>query len=174
MQIRYKRRPQTLAVAILLFSSVTCYGGSPSSEATQGSSVVTPAPAVASPLLSGGPGGVPVTPAPPAYTPPPIVIPDKPQQLVLPDVPPQFVYFRELDYYVAVAVPYDLVYIRPNFYIYSNGYWYIASNWGDPWVAVGPKLLPPVLKRFNLVEFRRHRDHYRGVELQPGWGRERR
>ncbi len=166
MQFSHKLETITLAVAILLFSSVPSYPGELAPNTTQSTLGVTPSPTVVSPPVPGTTPDPPTLPyykpAAPAYAPPPVVAPTTPQQLVLPDTPPQFVYIRDLNYYVAVAVPYELVYIRPNFYLYNNGYWYVASNWDDPWVAVAPQLLPRVLGGFDVVRFRRHRDRYRG------------
>lgn len=113
---------------------------------------------------------------PPAYAPPPVM---------LPDTPPQFVFVPDLGYYVAVGTPYDMAYIGRDYFIFSNGFWYRTSYYGGPLVRVERRMMPPLLVRHNLRDFRRFReaefrrydrdrDHYRGQIHRPEVRREER
>lgn len=117
---------------------------------------------------------------------------NQPQQVVVPQpvavapAPPvvidqdvDFVYPDNLGFYVAVGVPYDLFYVRNNYYTYRDGCWLRASRRGGPWVAMQRRDLPPGLRRQNLARIRafrdaeydvyRHdRDHYRGRYFHTG------
>ncbi len=135
-----------------------------------------------------------VSQIPPDYSPPPqqaqppapIYVAPQPAQVVLPATPPQFVYVPELGYYVAMGLPYDMIYDGRAYYFHNNGYWYQTPYYGGPWMHVERRLLPPTLVRFNVrevhryrdVEFRRYereRGHYRGRLHRPEVrGRERR
>ncbi|QEM68560.1 hypothetical protein FO488_10515 [Geobacter sp. FeAm09] len=119
--------------------------------------------------------GVPA-PAPPApvYRP----APPSPPPVMLPDTPPQFVFVPDLGYYVAVGTPYDMAYIGRDYYVFSNGFWYRTSYYGGPLVRVERRVMPPLLARHSLKEFRRFRevefrrydrdrDHYRGQVHRP-------
>jgi len=129
--------------------------------------------------------GVPVVtpaPPPPAYVPAPAPVP----QVVLPAAtPPQFVYVPDLGYYVAVGTPYDIAYVGRDYYLYSNGCWYRSPYYGGPWRVAAVKLLPPLLVRYDVREFRQYRDrefrryehdreHYRGAWHRPEARREER
>ena len=113
------------------------------------------------------------TPPPPApvYVSPPV-------QIALPATPPQFVYVPELGYYVAIDVPFDMIYVGNVYYYNSNGYWYQAEYYGTPWRFVAKRRLPPILVRFSFNEIHRYRDrefklyqrdraHYRGQLYRP-------
>jgi hypothetical protein len=93
------------------------------------------------------------------------------------------VYVPELGYYVAVDVPFDMIYVGNSYYYYANGYWYQAGYYGAPWSAVARRALPPVLVRFGFKEIHRYRDrefriyqrdreHYRGRLHRPEVRRE--
>lgn len=121
------------------------------------------------------------TPAPP----PPVYRPVPPPPVTLPDTPPQFVFVPDLGYYVAVGTPYDMAYIGRDYFIYSNGFWYRTSYYGGPLVRVERRMMPPLLVRHNLRDFRRFReaefrrydrdrDHYRGQIHRPEVRREER
>jgi len=101
-----------------------------------------------------------------------------PAQVVLPAAPPQFVYVPELGYYVAMGLAYDMIYDGRAYYFHNNGYWYRTTYYGEPWVHVSKRLLPPILVRFNFKEVHRYRDlefrryerekgHYRGQLHRP-------
>jgi hypothetical protein len=84
-----------------------------------------------------------------------------------------FVYPAQLGFYVAVGVPYDLFYVRNNYYLFRDGRWLRAPGSRGPWVATRYRELPPGLRRHDIQRIRyyrsaeydvyRHdRDHYRG------------
>ncbi|HEY5975259.1 MAG TPA: hypothetical protein VIU41_10990 [Geobacteraceae bacterium] len=84
-----------------------------------------------------------------------------------------FVYPTQLGFYVAVGVPYDLVYVRNNYYLFRDGRWFRASGSHGPWIAAHYRELPPSLRRHDIARirtyrsheydiYRRDRDHYRG------------
>jgi hypothetical protein len=99
--------------------------------------------------------------------------------------PPDFLYPPELGFGVAVGVPYDLIYLNGVYYVFRGGGWYRASYWGDSWIRVPGRGLPPELRRYRIGrihEFRdreyrmyvRDRDHYRGQHFRPEGRREER
>ena len=121
-------------------------------------------------------------PAAPVYVePPPPPAPmyvQPPTQVALPASPPQFVYVPELGYYIAIEVPFDMIYVGNVYYYYSNGYWYQTDYYGTPWRAVAKRALPPILVKFGFKEIHRYRDrefklyqrdrvHYRGQLHRP-------
>ena len=98
--------------------------------------------------------------------------------------PPDFLYPPELGFGVAVGVPYDLFYVDGIYFLNRGHGWYRASFYGDRWIKVMKRELPPGLRRYKLaqirqfrdrdyVSYRRDRDHYRGQHFRPeGKGRE--
>jgi hypothetical protein len=123
---------------------------------------------------------------------------NQPQQIVVPVAPPptqvivrepapaavvtidedvDFVYPAQLGFYVAVGVPYDLFYVKNNYYLFRDGRWFRAPGSHGPWVATRHRELPPGLRRHDIERIRayrsaeydiyRHgRDHYRGRHFQ--------
>ena len=118
---------------------------------------------------------------------------NQPQQVVVPAPPPtqvivrepappemvaieddvDFVYPSQLGFYVAVGLPYDLFYVRNNYYLFRDGRWFRASGSRGPWVTARYRELPPGLRRHNIERirayrsdeydiYRRDRDQYRG------------
>lgn len=115
-----------------------------------------------------------VIPAPAAPPPVQVIVaePD-PATTVIIDDDVDFVYPSQLGFYVAVGVPYDLFYVRNNYYLFRDGRWYRASRNHGPWVAARYRELPPGLRRHGIERIRayrtaeydiyRHdRDHYGG------------
>ena len=91
---------------------------------------------------------------------------------------PRFIFSPALGMYVSVGVPYDIVYIGTDYYVYDNGFWYRGPYYSGPWVRVESRRLPPLLHKYRYdqirhhrdVEFRRYekdRDHYRGRWYEP-------
>jgi hypothetical protein len=130
----------------------------------------------------GAPPAVVVAP-PPAPVPPP---PLPPQPQVMIESRPDFIFSPSLGFYVSVGIPYDIVYLNQNYYLYSSGAWYVAPSCQGPWVAT-QRRLPPGLRRFRYDQIRhyrdreyalyqRDRDHYRGRWHRPEgeWRKERR
>jgi hypothetical protein len=125
--------------------------------------------------------GAPVAPPPPpVYAPPsPVYVPSQPQIVI--QQPPVFLAPPELGFYVAVDIPYDMVYISGRYYLYNNGGWYRGRNYNGPWIVVPERKLPPGLRKYRYEEVRHYRDveyshyhqdrdHYRGEYFRPDKG----
>lgn len=117
-----------------------------------------------------------VSPAPDAYAPPPEVYLD---------AAPQFIYSPEMNMYVAVGVPYDLVYTGSEYFYFYGGRWYRGPYYNGPWTFVARREYPRVflsyrienIRGFRDVEFRRYqgdRLHYDGRFHRPESRGERR
>jgi hypothetical protein len=115
-----------------------------------------------------------VVPAPVAPPPTQVIVrePAPPAMVTIED-DVDFVYPAQLGFYVAVGVPYDLFYVRSNYYLFRDGRWFRASGSRGPWIATRHRELPPGLRRHDMERIRayrsaehdiyRHdRDHYRG------------
>jgi hypothetical protein len=120
----------------------------------------------------------PVYVAPPTYAPPvyapPVYAP--PVEAIRVDDDVQFVYPDALGFYVAVGVPYDLVYLQNSYFLYRDGRWLRAPSSRGPWMMQRNRDLPQGLRRFRVerirdyrtreyVIYNRDRDHYRGRQL---------
>jgi len=120
---------------------------------------------------------------------PPEVLPDPAQYTPPPEVSveetPQFIYSPALNMYVAVGVPYDLVYTGSEYFYYYGGRWYRGPYYNGPWVFAARRYFPPVLLRHRIdyirhyrdLEFRRFehdRTHYDGRFHRPEFRGERR
>jgi hypothetical protein len=90
--------------------------------------------------------------------PPPVVVSPAPPQVVF-GAPPRFIYSPELDFYVAVKTPYDLVFVDDQYYLWWNGFWYVAPYYNGPWVVVEAGRVPPILHRFGYEGVRRYREY---------------
>lgn len=111
---------------------------------------------------------------PPAPPPTQVIIREPPPTAVITvDNDVEFVYPTQLGFYVAVGVPYDLFYVRSNYYLFRDGRWFRAPGSRGPWVATRYRELPPGLRRHDIERirayrtyeydiYRRDRDHYRG------------
>jgi hypothetical protein len=117
---------------------------------------------------------------------------DRPERVVVrePVAPPppaavaiegdvQFVYPEPLGFYVAVGVPYDLFYVRDNYYLFRDGRWFRAPGSRGPWVVIESRHLPPGLRRHKIDRvrsyrnaeyevYRRDQDNYRGRHFLTG------
>jgi hypothetical protein len=119
------------------------------------------------------------TPPPP---PPPDMAPAPPEVYI--DQAPQFIYSPDLNMYVAVGVPYDLIYTGNEYFYFYGGRWYHGPYYNGPWVFAPRRIYPPILLRFRIgeirhfrdAEFRRYehnREHYDGRFHRPAFrGRE--
>jgi len=115
-----------------------------------------------------------VIPAPVAPPPTQVIIREPaPPAIVSIEDDVDFVYPSQLGFYVAVGLPYDLFYVRNNYYLFRDGRWFRASGSHGPWVSTRYRELPPGLRRHDMERIRayrsaeydvyRHdRDHYRG------------
>ena len=130
--------------------------------------------------------------------PPPDLMPEPGQYQLPPEVyideAPRFIYSPALRMYVAVGVPYDLVYTGSDYFYFYGGRWYRGLYYNGPWVPATRRYFPPVLLRYRIdyirryrdVEFRRferdrshysgrfHRPEFRGERRNPGRRDERR
>lgn len=122
-------------------------------------------------------------PARPAAAPPP-------ETYSAPDAPyledaPQFVYSDDLGFYVAIGVPYDLVYNGSEYFYFYHGRWYRSPFYNGPWRYVGRRAYSSPMFRFKIdnihyyrdAEYRRFendRDHYTGRVYRPEYRGERR
>ena len=115
-------------------------------------------------------------PQPAAVTPPP--------EFYL-DEAPQFIYSPELNLYVAVGVPYDLVYTGRGYFYFYGGHWYRGPYYNGPWVFAARRFLPPALVMYRIDQIRYYRDgefrryehdraHYGGRFHHPEYRGERR
>jgi outer membrane lipoprotein SlyB len=132
----------------------------------------------------------PVVIAPPPPPPAPVEVAQEPEQYPPPpevyvDEAPQFIYSPALNLYVAVGVPYDLVYTGVDYLYFSGGRWYRSPYYNGPWSLAARSNFPQVLVRYRIdnirhyrdVEFRRYehdRAHYDGRFHRPGFHGERR
>lgn len=132
------------------------------------------------------PPAAPVAEAAPPLPPPPapVVVPPGPPQVFF-EAPPRFIYSPHLGFYVAMETPYDLVFLDGQYYLSSNGFWYVAPYYNGPWVVVNVGRIPPALGRFRHEEIHRYRDfeyreflrdrrHYQGRWYEPLERREHR
>lgn len=90
-----------------------------------------------------------VSPEPEDYSPPPEVYSDE---------APQFIYSPALSMYVAVGVPYDLVYTGDTYFYFYGGRWYRGPYYNGPWEFVSGRSYPPVFQRYQIDNIRRYRD----------------
>jgi hypothetical protein len=101
--------------------------------------------------------------------PPPELAPEAGQYAVPPEVyveeSPRFIYSPSLQMYVAVGVPYDLVYNGYDYFYLYGGSWYRGPYYNGPWSFAGRRYLPPGLRRYRADEIRYFRDQeYRRYE----------
>lgn len=100
--------------------------------------------------------------APAEVPPPPEVYPEAeqypPPEEVYVDEAPQFIYSPALNMYVAVGVPYDLVYSGADYFYFYGGRWYRGPYYNGPWVLATRRYFPPVLLKFGINNVRHYRD----------------
>ena len=100
-----------------------------------------------------------------------------PQPVVITEAP-EFIFAPTLGFYVAVGVPYDIVLISNNYYLYRGNVWYRAPHYNGPWVMTTYRSLPPGLRKHKFERIRAvrdqeyrvyqaDRDHYRGKHFRP-------
>jgi len=111
---------------------------------------------------------------PVAPQPAPVVIREPaPTAVITIDDDVDFVYPAQLGFYVAVGVPYDLFYVRNNYYLFRDGRWLRAPGSRGPWAVTRYRELPPGLRRNDIQRIRTYRSaeydiyrhdrgHYRG------------
>jgi len=81
------------------------------------------------------------------------------------DTAPQFLFSPALNMYVAVGVPYDLMYNGSEFYYFNGGRWYRGPYYNGPWYPLRRRSYPPVFLRYRIDNIRHYRDQeYRRFE----------
>jgi outer membrane lipoprotein SlyB len=82
---------------------------------------------------------------------------------------PQFLFSPELNMYVAVGVPYDLMYNGADFFYFYGGRWYRGPYYDGPWRPLARRYYPPVFLRYRIGDIRRYRDvEYRRYDHDRG------
>jgi outer membrane lipoprotein SlyB len=115
-------------------------------------------------------------PAPPpmAMTPPDMLPEPEPELYPAPaevyvEAAPQFIYSPALNMYVAVGVPYDLMYDGRDFFYFYAGRWYRGPYYNGPWSPLARRYYPQVLVRYRIDNIRHYRDvEYRRYERDRG------
>ncbi|MBW4056816.1 MAG: hypothetical protein HIU83_15740 [Proteobacteria bacterium] len=98
---------------------------------------------------------------------------------------PQFIYSPALNLYVAVGIPYDLVYTGVDYFYFYGGSWYRGLYYNGPWVRATRRHFPPVLLRHRIDAIRHYREsefnryehdraHYDGRFYRPTFRGEKR
>lgn len=124
-----------------------------------------------------------------APPPPPVMAPEpeyyEPPPEVYVDDSPEFIFSRDLNMYVAVGVPYDLIYTGNEYFYFHSGRWYRGPYYNGPWVYAPRRGYPPAFARYRInnirhfrdLEYRRYerdRRHYEGRVHRPEFRGERR
>jgi hypothetical protein len=161
----FRRFSKTSRVALVLVPAVLTFGASAVSASNVGVDVN---------LHIGNQPQQVVIPAPAAPQPAPVIVREPvPTAVFAIDDDVNFVYPAQLGFYVAVGVPYDLFYVRNNYYLFRDGRWFRAPGSHGPWAAARYQELPPGLRRHDIARirayrsteydsYRRDRDHYHG------------
>lgn len=99
------------------------------------------------------------TPPPP----PPETAPPEGQYAAPPPVyieqAPQFIYSPQVGMYVAVGVPYDLVYTGSEYFYWYGGNWYRGPYYNGPWRYATRAYYPPPLLRYRIGSVRYYRSY---------------
>jgi len=145
----------------------------PPASATPGRTTPYPPPPAAAPPVFTAGDVPPDAIAPPENTPPPPPpeIAPPPGQYAAPpplsiEQAPQFLYSPQLGMYVAVGVPYDLVYTGNEYFYWYGGRWFHGPYYNGPWAFATRAYYPPALLRFRIGYIR----HYRNYEYRQ-WQR---
>lgn len=71
---------------------------------------------------------------------------------------PQFLYAPDLGMYVAVGVPYDLVYNGREYFSFYGGSWYRSAYYTGPWAFTPRSAYPPAFARYKVEHIRRFKE----------------
>jgi outer membrane lipoprotein SlyB len=71
---------------------------------------------------------------------------------------PMFAYAPAYGMYVALGVPYDLLYNGHTYYYTVNGLWYSSPFYSGPWTFMAASMYPPVFRTFHLGHFHEFRE----------------
>jgi hypothetical protein len=118
-------------------------------------------------------------------TPTPVYMDAGPQPVTITE-PVEFIFAPGLGFYVAVGVPYDIVFVSNYYYLHRGNHWYRAPYYNGPWVVTGYNRLPPGLRKHRFERIRTIRDReyriyredpsrYKGKHFRPDkeWKHER-
>lgn len=120
--------------------------------------------------------GAPALPLPP---PPPLPPPLPGGPKIIFQAPPLFLSPPSLGFYIGVDMPYDMMMVSGNYYLFQGNNWYRARHYNGPWVMTRYEQLPPQVRRHKMERIRYYRDHeyrayaadrdhYRGKHYRPG------
>ena len=118
-------------------------------------------------------------PPAPQQLPPPAEAQRRPGQPPAISAPPEFLFPAKLDFGVAVGVPYDMMYLDKEYYLWHAGAWYRSSTYRGPWRELGYSQLPPELRKQPLAKIRdlrnkefktfwKEKEGYQGKRFRPG------
>ncbi|HEX8960292.1 MAG TPA: hypothetical protein VF775_01835 [Geobacteraceae bacterium] len=93
---------------------------------------------------------------PPAVSPEPEDYPPPPEVYL--DDAPRFIYAPAIGMYVAVGVPFDLVYTGRDYFYFYGGRWYRGPYYNGPWSFVPRRSYPPAFRRYRVNYIRQYRD----------------
>ncbi len=96
--------------------------------------------------------------APPPYpVPPPVVVAPVPAPVFVSE-PPLFLAPPRLGMWVAVGVPYVMVFMDGYYYLHHGNHWYASPGYNGPWAVIVREHLPQGLRKHHHVKIREHRD----------------
>ena len=125
------------------------------------------------------PPSKPKEPPPPSKPPPEREFKPSAKQPLLVTQAPDFLFPPELDFGVAIGVPYDMFYLSGIYYYLQSGSWHRSPSYRGPWAVVGASQLPAKLRKYSLVRIREFRNRefaafwkdkarYKGKVYHPG------
>jgi hypothetical protein len=125
-----------------------------------------------------GSGRTAPAPAPYPWERPPVVVSGPPIGAVIVSTPPLFLAPPQLGFWVAVNVPYDMVFIDGYYFLNHGNYWHVSPSYHGPWQVIVHEHLPPGLRKHKHSKIRDHRDKeyqryaqegptYRGQHYRP-------
>lgn len=136
--------------------------------------VAPPPPPAPAPVVSAPAPPPPVLSSVEVVQPPPVNVQPEPDLYPAPaevyvNEAPQFIYSPPLGMYVAVGVPYDLMYNGNEFFYFYAGRWYHGPYYNGPWMPLYRRSYPSVFVRYRIDNIRHYRDaEYRRYERDRG------
>lgn len=92
--------------------------------------------------------------------------------------PPSFVIIPGTPVAYAPAVPANYFFYGNQYYVFSNGGWYVGHRYNGPWVAVAPAYVPVPLLSVPVRYYKAPPPHWKGwrraapPRWDPAWGHE--
>ncbi|HXJ79368.1 MAG TPA: hypothetical protein VMS64_11890 [Candidatus Methylomirabilis sp.] len=92
--------------------------------------------------------------------------------------PPSFVTVPGSPVAYAPAVPANYFFYGGQYYVFTNGAWYVAPRYNGPWVAVAPIYVPRPILSVPVKYYRVPPPHWKqwrreaAPRWDPSWGRE--